>query len=42
MRAIVNKGRGENLRLDCPDRVVACVMACRNAFEKMMYRSCTT
>ncbi len=42
MRAMANKGRGENLRFDCPDRVVACVRACRNAFEKMMCRSCTT
>ncbi len=42
MRAMADKGRGENLRLACPDRVVVCVKACRNAFEKMMCRSCTT
>lgn len=42
MRTMANKGRGENLRLDCPDRVVVRVKACRSAFGKMMYRSCTT
>ncbi len=41
MRAMANKGRGENLRLACSDRVVVYVKACRKVFEKMMCRSCT-